>query len=82
MYFTIEMTEDGYRIKKISNEKINEFLQLNVEKEFLGDFPEDSWNETRNEMNIDIFPEEGQIILIKGEIVKPTKVEVVTGLEL
>lgn len=82
MYFSIEVDEDGYRIKKISKEQIDKFLQDRVESEFLGDFPENRWTKTRDEMDAETFPEYGQVILIKGEIVKPKKVEVVTKLEL
>ena len=77
MYFTIRHGEDGFYIDKIQN--IDEFLIecAEEEQEFLGDFPEDRWNKKRESMDRQNWPDEKEIILIKGEIVVPKTVNVV-----
>ena len=80
MYFCIRTTEDGIQVVKIDN--INKFLQDSLGETFLEDFPEDRWNKKRICIDKDNYPDEDEIILIKGEIIVPKKVEVVTQYKL
>ena len=81
-YFSITASEDGLKIEKISD--MNEFLKVAIEerKEFLNDFPIDNWSKKTDIIYRENYPNENEIILIKGTIVKPTIKKVVTEYEI
>lgn len=85
MYFAIRTSEDGIYITKIDD--IDEFLQECCDEDeggnvFLEDFPEDRWNKKRHQIDEENYPDEGEIVLIKGKIIVPKKVKVVEKYEI
>lgn len=90
IYFEISCSEDGYCIQKILPKDLEEYLADSISdkyvtsKNFLDDFPVDRWNGKKDCMDRDNYPnpEEREVVLIKGTIVTPKKVEVTTKLKL
>lgn len=77
-YFRISTTEDGVYVEEIPEDHIQKFL-LDVAE---GDYgPVDFAKKFPNERGPDYWPINTSV-LIKGEIVVPRKVEVVTRLEV
>lgn len=76
-YFAVQNSEDGVYVLQI--EDIQKYLNDAIEEEyeFLDAFPNDSWDGNK------IFEHDCDgVILIKGEIVVPTKAQVVTKYEI
>lgn len=82
MYFEIRCGDDGLYIRKIiPDEKyFNEIME--EDWEFLSDFPKDRWNGKNDLLDRETYPDENEIILIKGKIIVPEKKEVVTKYEV
>lgn len=82
MYFAIRSSEDGLHINKIKD--IDKYLSDLIEDErsleFLDKFPMNSVKEEL--INENHFLDYNQVILIKGEIILPKKVQVVEKYEI
>lgn len=78
MYFQIRCDEDGLSVEKV--EDIEQFLEECVEEKikFLNDFPRDRWNGETNRLDAENYPDENEVILIKGDVVVPQAVSRVT----
>lgn len=85
-YFLLQGGEDGLTISKYTKEKLETLFAEMIEDEngdiFLDDFPEDRWIKSRERIDRDNYLDEGEMILLKGIIVKPKVVEVVKRLEI
>lgn len=78
-YFLVIHSEDGMSITKVND--IEEFLNEAIEEkyEFDEDFPTDKWDGKKNRIDRN-SPQ--AFLLIKGKIIVPKKIEVVTKYEI
>ena len=91
-YFELRNSDDGTRVTRITDVKqyLKDIVEHNQECddpeskfEFLEDFPKDRWNGTRLCFDYSTTDmRENDIVLIRGEIVKPKPVKIETRYEV